>query len=94
MSHHASALQRHVVAMTVFVEAEGRDAGDATNVAWRALETAITGGEHEFAATRIVVHTYQGYPRSATIINVIPTTLAFSEGALVVRPAAGTAPQT
>jgi hypothetical protein len=40
------------------------------------------------------VHTYQGYPRSATIINVIPTTLAFSEGALVVRPAASIAPQT
>lgn len=94
MSDNARTLQRHVVAMTVIVEAEGLGAGDATNVAWRALETAITGREQEFAATGVVVHTYQGYPRSATIINVIPTTLAFTQGALLVWPAAGISPRT
>jgi hypothetical protein len=80
--------------MTVFVDAEGRDAGDAANVAWRAVEVAIIGGEQEFADTGVVVHTYQGYPRSATIIGVVPTELAFTQGALVVRPAAGFTPQT
>lgn len=94
MSNNARTLQRHVVAMTVFVEAEGRDAHDAANVAWRALQAAITGGEQEFAATGVLVHTYQGYPRSATIIEVVPSTLAFIQGALVVRPTASITPQT
>jgi hypothetical protein len=94
MSNNARARQRHVVAMTVFVDAEGMDVGDAHNVAWRALEVAITGGAQEFAATGVVVHTYQGYPRSATIIGVVPTTLAFTQGALVVWPAASFTPQT
>lgn len=65
------------------------DVGDAHNVAWRALEVAISGSEQEeFTDTGVVVHTYQGYPRSATIISVMPTRLAFTQGALVVRPAA------
>lgn len=88
MSNNGSNLQRHVVAMTVFVEADGTDVSDAMNVAWRALEVAIVGGEQEFTDTAVVVHTYQGYPRPATIIYVVPTMLAFTQGFLVVRPAA------
>lgn len=93
MSHNAGTRQPHVVAM--IVEAEGMAPATPQNVAWRALEVAITGREEaEFAATEVVVHTYQGYPRSATIIAVIPTTLAFTQGVLVVWPAASFTPQT
>jgi hypothetical protein len=74
--------QRHRVAVTVLVDAEGADARDAHHVAVTAVEQAL--GD---AGNPIGVPIRPDLTRSARVVDVLTTGEALRSGALVVRPA-------
>lgn len=77
MSH-----ETHVVALTVFVRAEGVDARDAANVAEEALRQTFAGSD-----AAVTIRTYAGHERHATILEVTEVGAALRAGVLAVRPA-------
>lgn len=76
-------LERHRVAVTVFLEADGLGAGDAHNVAEQAVADALNA-----AGGTLTTHTYTGLPRTARVVEVMGTGTAFANGLLRVEPAA------
>lgn len=69
---------RHMVTLTVVVEADGRGLGDAMNVARNAVAQALEGGE-------LTTHTYTGIERTVSVRSVDEIGAAFRNGDLAIQ---------
>jgi hypothetical protein len=72
----------HRVAVTVFLDADGRDEGDARRIGELAVRAALEAAGDILPAT-----TYEGTSRTARVAGVLDTGAAFREGVLRVVPA-------
>lgn len=71
---------QHVVAVTVFVNAQGVDDLDAANVAEYALRQVFE------TSPTMTIQTHAGYDRTATVLDVAEVGTALRNGKLAVRP--------
>lgn len=73
---------RHRVAITVFLDADGITEKDAYDTGEAALAQAL-----DTIGLTLTTTTYEGYPRTAEVRQVLNTAVALREGALRLMPA-------